>query len=341
MRKHYLVAVFLFAALTPIWCFAGPKVVVAALTSEQFTELAKAAPSAELVAVEGAQDAMTHIADADALIGVLNRDLVIAGKKLKWIQSYSAGVDPYRFPELINSDITLTNSKILQGPNIADHAFALLLPLTRKITHALAYQEKGEWARAHFRKPENQPIELSGKTALIIGLGGIGTQIAQRAHGFGMKVIGVDPKDIPIMSFVEATYRPDHLDELIPKADVIFMSAPHTPKSEKMLGAKQFELMKRGAYFVAVSRGKTYDMGGLLKALDEKRLAGAGVDVTDPEPLPAGHALWKFDNVIITPHYAGQSDVVWTRRMAVLKENLQRFVDGRPLIHVVNKQEGY
>lgn len=341
MRKHCLVLVFLFAALTPTWCFAGPKVVVAALTPEQLTELVEAAPSAEVVAVEDAQDAMKHIGDADALMGILTQELVNAGKKLKWIQVYSAGVDRYRFPELIDSDITLTNCKILQGPNIADHAFALLLPLTRKITHARAYQEKEEWARDHFRRPENRPIELSGKTALIIGLGGIGTQIAQRAHGFGMRVIGVDPKDIPIMSFVEATYRPDHLDELIPEADVIFMSAPHTPKSERMLGAKQFELMKRGAYFVAVSRGKTYDMSGLVKALDEKRLAGAGVDVTDPEPLPTGHALWKFDNVIITPHIAGQSDVVWTRRMAVLKENLQRFVEGRPLIHVVNKQEGY
>ena len=341
MRKHCLVSVFLFAALTPIWCFAGPKVVVAALTPEQLTELVEAAPSAVVVAVEDEQDALKHIGDADALMGILTQELVKAGKKLKWIQVYSAGVDRYRFPELIDSDITLTNCKILQGPNIADHAFALLLPLTRKITHARAYQEKGEWAREHFRRPENQPIELSGKTALIIGLGGIGTQIAQRAHGFGMRVIGVDPKDIPIMSFVEATYRPDHLDELIPEADVIFMSAPHTPKSERMLGGRQFELMKRGAYFVAVSRGKTYDMRGLVKALDEKRLAGAGVDVTDPEPLPAGHALWKFDNVIITPHYAGQSDVVWTRRMAVLKENLRRFVAGRPLIHVVNKQEGY
>ena len=160
MRKHCLVSVFLFTALTPIWCFAGPKVVVAALTSEQLAELADAAPSAEVVSVKDEQDAMNNIGDADALMGILTQELVNAGKKLKWIQVYSAGVERYRFPELIDSDITLTNCKILQGPNIADHAFALLLPLTRKITHARAYQEKGEWARVPSTLLQPPPNEL-------------------------------------------------------------------------------------------------------------------------------------------------------------------------------------
>ena len=319
---------------------SDPKVVVARLSPEEIAELQAVAPEAELVSVQSAQEALDAIADADALLGVLNQDLVRAGKQLKWIQVYSAGVDPYRYPELINSGIVLTNFKIFQGPNIADHAFALLLPLTRRITETLRDQEREEWSR-RYRRPEDHPIELHGKTALVIGMGGIGTQIAQRAHAFGMRVIGIDPKDIPMMFFVEATYHPDQLDKWIPEADVVFMAAPHTTESERMMGADQFGSMKRGSYFIGVSRGKTYDMDALVKALDERRLAGAGVDVTDPEPLPKGHPLWKFDNVLITPHIAGQSDNILDRRFVLIKENLRRFTTGAPLLNVVDKQKGY
>jgi hypothetical protein len=147
-------------------------------------------------------------------------------------------------------------------------------------------------------------LELRGKTAVIIGVGGIGSQIAQRAHGFGMTVIGVDPKDIPLNPDISRVVSPDRVDTVLPLADVVFISAPHTPQSEGMIGPKQFELMKKGAYFIAVSRGKLYNTDALVKALDERRLAGAGLDVTNPEPLPKGHALWKFENVIITPHIA-------------------------------------
>ena len=183
--------------------------------------------------------------------------------------------------------------------------------------------------------------QLNGKTALIIGMGGIGTQIAQRAHAFGMVVYGVDPKDISLTYFVKSVHPPDQLRELLPKADVIFISTPHTPESEKMIGPEEFRLMKQGAYFIVVSRGKTYDGNALVKALDEKHLAGAGLDVTDPEPLPKGHPLWKFENVVITPHLAGTSDGLRGRQMNVFKENVRRFSENKPLIHVVDKQKGY
>jgi phosphoglycerate dehydrogenase-like enzyme len=124
-------------------------------------------------------------------------------------------------------------------------------------------------------------------------------------------------------------------------ADVVFISAPHTPLSHKMIGPKQFELMKQGAYFIAVSRGGLYDLNALVKALDSRRLSGAGVDVTDPEPLPKGHPLWKFDNALITPHIAGRSDKDRDRMIGTISENIKRFVDGRPLLNVVDKQKGY
>ena len=135
--------------------------------------------------------------------------------------------------------------------------------------------------------------------------------------------------------------KPDQLDEVLPEADVVFVSAPHTEQSHKMVGAMQFELMKRGAYFIAVSRGGLYEMDALVKALDGKRLSGAGVDVTDPEPLPKGHPLWKFDNAIVTPHVAGRSDQDWGRMVGTARENIKRFAAGKPLINVVDKQKGY
>jgi phosphoglycerate dehydrogenase-like enzyme len=245
-------------------------------------------------------------------------------------------VETYRFPDFINSDVILTNCKIIQGPEIADHALALLLALTRDLNKIIPTRSKEEWAKASYH-----PLELRGKTAVIIGVGGIGQQIAQRASAFGMKVIGVDPKDIPLNPYVSKAVYPDKLDSVLPQADVVFISAPHTPQSEGMMGAKQFELMKKGAYFIAVSRGKLYNTDALVKALDERRIAGAGMDVTNPEPLPKGHALWKFDNVIITPHIAGQSDGINDRRMELIKENIARFLKGEPMLNVVDKIKGY
>jgi len=311
------------------------KVVVTGLRPEAVEELRAAAPGLTLVTAEGERLA-AEVADAEAILGTISPKLLAAGKRLRWVQIYSAGVERYLNPELRASPIVVTNCKIIQGPNIADHALALLLALTRSLYRTLPAQKTEEWTRGQHRM-----IELNGKTAVIIGLGGIGMQIAQRASAFGMRVIGVDPKDIPYTPVAAKVMPPDRLDQALPEADVVFVSAPHTPRSEGMMGHRQFELMKKGSYFIAVSRGKLYSTEALVKALDSKHLAGAGLDVTDPEPLPKGHALWKFDNVLITPHVAGGSDRVQERRMALLKENLRRFAAGEPLLHVVDKQKGY
>jgi phosphoglycerate dehydrogenase-like enzyme len=156
-----------------------------------------------------------------------------------------------------------------------------------------------------------------------------------------MNVTGVDPEDKPFSPMIKRIVKPDQLDQVVADADVVFISTPDTPKSHKMFGPNQFELMKKGSYFIAVSRGGIYDLPSLNKALDEKKLAGAGVDVVDPEPLPASNALWKFPNAIVTPHVAGRSDKDNERMVGTIKENIARFVDGRPLINVVDKQKGY
>lgn len=317
-------------------CAAQPKkIVVLGQNPEAIRELQTASPLARIVPVTQ-QNLMTEIVDADAIFGTISPALIKAGKNLKWVQTYSAGVETFRSDELLSSGITLTNAKIIQGPNIADHALALLLTMTRQIDKAVLNRSREEWPRG-----AANPIELRGKTAVIIGVGGIGTQIAVRASAFGMRIIGVDPKDVPFMREIEKVVPPDRLDSVLPEADVVFISAPDSPGSRYMFGEKQFGLLKRGAYFICVSRGKLYRTDALVAALQAERLAGAGLDVTDPEPLPAGHQLWKFPNVIITPHSAGQSDNVQTRRLALIKENIRRFVAGEKMLNVVDKDKGY
>ena len=260
-----------------------------------------------------------------------------ADSNLRWIQSNSAGVEGFLdIPDLRDSDIVLTNAKIIQGPEIADHAFALLLNFTRNLKAFNARMPEG-WNTER----ELPMIELSGKTALVIGLGGIGTQIAQRAAAFGMTVVAVDPKDIPIHRDVAYVGKPDELDDLLPKADVVFSSVPHTPATEGMIGARQFELMKQDVYFINISRGKIVDTDALVAALESGKVRAAGLDVTDPEPLPTGHPLWTMPNVTITPHLATISDRLEERRTRLLRDNIARFATGRTLRNVVDKQAGY
>jgi phosphoglycerate dehydrogenase-like enzyme len=334
MHRLILIALSLVCVVS-----AQTKKIVVRGDGRMIQEFQSVTDKARIVAVNDS-NVMQEIADADAYIGSIKPEEVRAGKNLKWVAIMSAGVENVLFKsgsnDLRDSNIVLTNNKVVQGPEIADHALAMLLMLTRRLYHYEALKNQEEWERKPFTG-----IELRGKTAVVVGVGGIGSQIAIRANAFGMKVIGVDPEDKPFVPFLEKVVKPDQIDEVIPQADVVFISAPHTEKSHKMMGARQFELMKKNSYFIAVSRGGIYEMPGLVKALDSHQLAGAGVDVTDPEPLPKGHALWKFDNVIVTPHIAGRSDQDNARMVGTIKDNIKRFVDGKPLINVVDKQKGY
>src|SRR5438093_1440430 len=191
---------------------------MAGVAGAVLTEVQAAAPRAKIVSVAGDGEMRKEIAEADGFIGSPTPELMRLGKKLKWVQVGSAGVDNIRFPELIRSNVTLTNCKIIQGPEIADHAFALLLSLTRRVGELILRKSREEWPLREFQTPEKRPIELNGRTVLIVGMGGIGTQIAQRAHAFGMVVYGVDPKDISMTYFVKSVHPPDQLRELLPKA---------------------------------------------------------------------------------------------------------------------------
>lgn len=335
--KRCVVSLLILCSAVP----AQTKKIIANLRPDMLQELSRTVPNARIVPGRGA-DLAKEIVDADALVGInLTPELFRAARQLKWLHISSAGVEAHGnqvglFPALIESDVVVTNAKNIYGPQIADHAFAFLLALTRRLNVTIPRQQLEDWPTGR-----GGMIELDGKTAVIIGVGGIGSQIAQRAHGFGMKVIGVDIRDIPASNMVQRVVPPDMLDSVLPEADVVFVSVPHTAKSHKMMGPREFELMKQGSYFIAVSRGGTYSHDGLVKALDSRRLAGAGLDVTDPEPLPKGDPLWKFPNVVITPHVAGGSDNLEKRLDYLVEENIRRFSAGLPLLNVVDKKAGF
>ncbi len=319
------------------------KVMVPTGVKEELADLEARLPNLELIEAEP-ERIFEAVPECDAIIGLVYgqdaREILRRGKKLRWVHSTSAGVENIvHLPEMQNSDIVLTNAKIIQGPEIADHVFALLLTHTRNLKQFNQAMSDG-WMqdRDDLRLPI---IELRGKTMLIIGLGGIGTQVAQRAAAFGMRVLAVDPKDIPLRRDVEYVGKPDELNDLLPEADVVVSSVPHTPESEGMLGKEQFDLMKDGVYFINVSRGKIVQTDALVAALQSGKVRAAGLDVTDPEPLPNEHPLWEMGNVIITPHIATRSDQLWGRQVKLMQANIERFVTGQPLLHVVNQAAGF
>jgi phosphoglycerate dehydrogenase-like enzyme len=213
-----------------------------------------------------------------------------------------------------------------------------LLAFTRGFPHYMDRQRERAWAGRHGDVPLD---ELSGKTLLIVGLGGIGHAIAQRAAAFGMTVLATDPKVFEKPLCVAELHTPERLDNLIPRADVVASAAPLTSQTRRLFNADRFESMKRGAVFLNVSRGGLVHTDALVAALASGHLVAAGLDVTDPEPLPSDHPLWSVPNVIITPHSAGQSPGGLRRRHELFRENLRRFAAGEMLLNIVDKHAGY
>ncbi len=311
------------------------KVVLPSLMPAKLLELKRIAPDVLFVPVKDADEAAREAADADAVLGFCTKDIVNAGKKLRWLQVGSAGVENYMFDELVKSDIVLTNTQRLYGPNVADQAMALLLALAR------GPLQKGpaDWKAL---KASGKQMELHGHNMLIVGLGGIGSQIAKRAHGFGMRVSAVDPNPALVKpDFVFSLGRPEKLMDLLPGADVVVLACPLTAETRGLFGASQFAAMKKSAFFINIARGGLVKSDDLMSALKSGQIAGAGLDVTDPEPLPQNHPLWQVKNVIISPHIGGQSDGARDRQWRLYRENVRRFVAGEPLLCVVNKQKGY
>jgi phosphoglycerate dehydrogenase-like enzyme/glyoxylase-like metal-dependent hydrolase (beta-lactamase superfamily II) len=318
---------------TPGWT-EPRRIVVPNLMPARLAELKRVAPNVEFIPAKSAEEAVKVVEDADAVVGFCSAEIVKAGKNLRWIHTGHADVEKDLSPELVASKVILTDARRVDGPTIADHAFALLLALTRGVREA-APTAAGE--------PEAKPArhELQGKRLLVVGLGGSGTQISRRAHAFGMRVLAVDPKDMERPSFVFSLDKPAKLMELLPQADVVVLACPLTPETRGLMGEGQFKAMKKSAYLINVARGEVVQTPALVEALGKKQFAGAGLDVTDPDPLPEGHALATMRNVILSPHVARQSEGAMSRQWRLVRENVRRFVAGERLLCVVDKEKGY
>jgi phosphoglycerate dehydrogenase-like enzyme len=342
-RRNFITASTALATLAPTTVAQARstkrlKVIIPTTNPEQLSELQAAAPAVELVQCRNEDEAVERVADADASYGFITPRIIRAGKSLKWVQQSSAGVEHLmKITELVQSDIILTNMQRAYAPEIADQALGYLLAFTRGLAHFVRTQPSQEWRASG---PGVVLDELMGKTLLVVGLGGIGSEIARRAAAFGMRVVATDPKVLERPLYVLELHKPSAFHSLLPRADVVASAVPLTNASRKMIGAEEFGIMKRGVILINVSRGGVVDTEALVSALDNKQVAAAGLDVTDPEPLPKGHPLWTR-NVIITPHSAGQSPGGERRRHEVLLENLRRFAAGEMLLNIVDKTVGY
>lgn len=316
------------------------KLVIACEEGEHlFDEALGTIPGLEIVRVGSAAEAIPHIADADVYYGRPSDALAAAAPNLKLIQAQSAGVDfLMKMPVLAASSIPLANTRGAHAPSIAEHAFALLLALTRALPTAIGWQRSKHWARGEgYRLPR----EIMGSTMGIVGYGAIGKAIAQRAAGFGMKVLAVDVHPATNVSYVDEVWPISRLHDLMAGSDVVAVAAPYTKESHHMLDARAFAAMKPGGIVIAVSRGGIVDEEALIAALRSGHLAGAGIDVCETEPLPETSAFWDLPNVVLTPHLAGSSTQKEERCVGILRENLLRLQRGDELINLVDKQAGF
>ncbi|WP_169307222.1 D-2-hydroxyacid dehydrogenase [Chitiniphilus eburneus] len=255
---------------------------------------------------------------------------------LRWLQTFGAGVERWLTPRFVESDVVLTNTSGIHGIQIAEHVLALMLAFARGLPRLV--QSQRHQALHH---PRLDQFELAGQTLVIVGFGRIGQALALRAAALGLTVIGVKRHNAPPPEGVTAIVGSEDVDRALALADHVVAALPLTANTRHFFDERRFAQFKRGAYFYNVGRGGSVDHAALLGALTHGRLAGAGLDVTDPEPLPPHHPLRRSEKVILTVHTAGASPRYFDRALAVALDNLKRLRQGRPLVNVVDKRAGY
>ena len=304
-----------------------------------YDEIAASTPGVELLAARSQEEALQHAADADAIIGYCSEALVAAAPRLAWIQLFSAGAERCLAVERVAAgEIVLTNMQKMSSPVIAEHVTAMVLALARGLGPFSKAMQDGEWQRGPNMTAGMQSV--AGKTVLVLGLGGIGTESARRLAALGMEILATRRSSREGPPFVDYVGLSDERNELAARADFIVNALPLTDETRNVLDAQFFAATKRGAHFINVGRGKTVVTSALVAALESGQLGGAALDVTEPEPLPAEHPLWQMPNVIITPHVAGRGGNFYRHGVLAI-ENLRRFVAGEALLNVVEPERGY
>lgn len=303
-------------------------------TREMAAQLADDVPDAHVVVAESEEDARREIVDAQAAFGTLPPPILKEARDLKWLQAPAAAPTAgYYSPELIAHPVTVTNLRGIFNDRIPAHIMSYVLTFARGL-HIYARQQRE--ARWQPHGPESV-VYLPKATALIVGVGNIGAEAARLCAAFGMRVVGVDARREDTPEGVSELHRPDALDSLLPQADFVILTIPHTPQTEGLFNAERFGRMKKSAFFINIGRGMTTKLDALNDALRNGTIAGAGIDVYEIEPLPQDHPLWSAPNAILTPHVADRGPDLDPARVAVITENARRFAAGEPLINVVDK----
>ncbi|CAN5432569.1 D-2-hydroxyacid dehydrogenase [soil metagenome] len=312
--------------------------VTAPWIAQSMGELAQLFPQIELIDGQKPEDALRAAGDAEVILGATSRELFAAAPKLRWLHFPAAGVEwMQNVPELVNSNVTVTNSRGAHATTIAEHTFGMLVFLARDFATLYEAQKAKRWAWP-LAKPG---IGLVGLTMGIIGLGQIGRAVAKRAQAFEMNVIAVDAHPVPKPDYVSELRLLDGLNDLMSRSDVVVVAIPITPETRGMLGSAQLSLMKKGSFLMVMSRGGIVDEPTVVQMLKDGHLAGAGFDVTAVEPLPADNELWTAPNVLITPHSSPSSQQTQGNVVALVKENLAHYLAGETLTNVVDKKLGY
>ena len=299
-------------------------------------------PQVNVVNLPDYQRVDEEIVEAEIVIAwSIRPEQIAAAKKLRWIHSPAAAVNQLMFPELVNSEIILTNAREVHGPVVAEHVIALIFALAKKIPGSVRLQEKHVWGQQILWDELPRVREVAGATVGMVGLGSIGRAVAQSARALGMRVIAVREHPEKGSEGAEEIFAPAKIDEIFRQADYVVLAAPVTDSTKAIANAERLALMKPGACLINVGRGPLVDEPALVDALRAGKIGGAALDVFPKEPLPADSPLWDAPNLLITPHTAALTDRLWDRHYALFSENLRRYLNDQPLLAVVDKRKGY
>lgn len=299
-------------------------------------------PGVHFVEANDSAQLNAGLADADVYVGwLLTPEQFAAAPRLAWIHSPAAAVHQLLYPELIASPVLLTSAHAVHGAVVAGHALALMLALARGLHRARDYQLRSEWASTPLLELPGGIRELCGETALLAGLGEIGRALVPSLKGLGMRVLALRRRPELGPGGADAVFPPEQLADLLPDIQWLVLALPLTSSTRALIGPAELARMRCDAFLVNVGRGALVDEAALAATLTAGKLAGAGMDVFEHEPLPAASPLWKLPSVLITPHLAGAAPSLWERQRELFAENLRRFLARQPLLYLLDKQRGY
>ncbi|MDZ4687505.1 MAG: D-2-hydroxyacid dehydrogenase [Planctomycetaceae bacterium] len=326
-----------------------------AIDAVRLARLQAVSPTLQLVNCTSLGAARTAIVTADAFFGKLTPELLALSTQLRWVQSPTASLEHYLFPELVEHPCQLSNMRGLFSDVIADHVMGLVLCFARNLHLYMRRQMSGRWAPVGDASAITDfvsapgtatPVDhahqhLSDLTLGVVGVGAIGAEICRRARAFSMTVLGVDPVTRSVPDTIAEVWPMDRLPDLLAASDYVVIAAPHTPETAKLFNRDRIRQMKSSAVLINIGRGVIVDLTDLTAALRTGEIRGAALDVCEIEPLPGDHPLWRMENVIITPHVAAASPRIAERHLETLVENVRRFVNGEPPATLVDKRKWY